>query len=512
MHTLRHLQRDLGAGQLDVPDIVECAAHPHRSRAGALRVAFTLEPQEQRVAAELEEAGALFIGDFEDRRKAAADRVGDLFGALATALARQLLGQLREAGNIGEHSRTLSRPAATVRIVDQVLLENAGEIRDRAFGVGDGHCGNGRELGVRANNTHVTAPGSRGNRAERIEVLPAAVLMSGFLASRRRKQVTNRRRFIGAVAAGLLVPPWTAHAQSPGKVARIGWLTPEVLEFHTRAFRDAMLALGYVEGKSYVIESRSAADDLGRLPKLAAELVNAKVDIIVAVGPPSIRAAKAATDTIPIVMAFWGSGGLIESGLVANMARPGGNVTGVTMLAAELEAKRLELLLQAVPRARKIAVLDSGMPFVFGELQKVAASTGVQLVMTPAGRGDPGYQRAFEAMTQARVDALLVPSFPRFFQDARQIIDLVAANRIPAIYEWPSMADDGGLMAYGPTFVDLEGRVASFVVRILKGDKPGALPIEQPSKFELVINLVTAKTLGLSIPQPLLLRADRVIG
>jgi putative tryptophan/tyrosine transport system substrate-binding protein len=323
-------------------------------------------------------------------------------------------------------------------------------------------------------------------------------------------QVTTRRRFLGAAATGLLMPRW-AHAQAPFRVARIGWLTPEVIEVHSRAFRDAMLALGYVEGKSYVVDTRSAAGDLDRLRPLAAELVAAKVDVIVAVAPPSIRAAKAATDTIPIVMAFWGSGGLIESGMIASLARPGGNVTGVTMLAAELEAKRLEFLLQAVPKARRIAVLDSGMAPGIAQVQKVAAGAGAQLFMTPVGAGDAGYQRAFEAMAREHIEGLLVPSFPRFFEDRRQIIELAAANRIPAIYEWPTMADDGGLMAYGPTFNDLEGRAASFVVRILKGDKPGVLPIEQPSKFELVVNLMTAKALGIAIPQPLLLRADRVI-
>lgn len=323
--------------------------------------------------------------------------------------------------------------------------------------------------------------------------------------------MTHRRAFIGAVAGGFLIAPLVSVAQPAGKIVRIGWLTPDVIEVHSRAFRDAMRALGYVEGQAYTIEFRSAGDDVDQLPKLAVELVNSKVDIIVAVGPRAIRAAKQATDAIPIVMAFWGGGGLIESGMVANLARPGENVTGVSMLAAELEAKRMELLLQAVPKARKIGVLDPGPDYTFSEIQKVAETAGVQLRMIPVGRGDAGYQRAFDAIAQAHVEALFVPSFPRFFKDARQIIDLAASGRIPAIYEWPATAEAGGLMAYGPTFGELDGSVASFVHRILKGAKPAVLPIEQPSKFELVINLGTAKTLGLSIPPALLLRADRVV-
>jgi putative tryptophan/tyrosine transport system substrate-binding protein len=323
--------------------------------------------------------------------------------------------------------------------------------------------------------------------------------------------MTNRRTFIGVAAGSLLIPPLAAMAQPAAKIARIGWLTPEVLEVHSLAFREAMRVLGNEEGKSYVIEARSADDNVDRLPALAAELVRANVDLIVAVGPPAILAARQATATIPIVMAFWGRGGLLESGLVANLARPGGNVTGVSMLAAELDAKRLELLLQAVPKARKVGVLDPGKGFTLTDIQRYADTAGAQLVVAPVAGGDDAYRLAFDALAQARVDALVVPSHPRFFKDARKIIDLAATRRLPAIYEWPSMAEDGGMMAYGPTFAELEERVASFVHRILKGAKPAVLAIEQPSKFELVINLKTAKALALTIPPPLLLRANRVL-
>jgi putative ABC transport system substrate-binding protein len=254
-----------------------------------------------------------------------------------------------------------------------------------------------------------------------------------------------------------------------------------------------MRALGYVVGQTVAFESRSAEDDLGRLPRLAAEVIDSKVDVIVAVSPPAILAARQATDTIPIVMAYWGAGGLIESGIVANFARPGGNVTGIYMFAAELDAKRLDLLLQTVPQARKVGVLDpQAAGFTLTEVQRVAGAVGVQLHVTAVGRGREGYQQAFDSLAKASVEALLVPSFPRFFRDARQIIELAARRRIPAVYEWPSMVKDGGLMSYGPTFAELDGRVAAFVDRILKGAKPADLPIEQPTKFELVINLKSA--------------------
>ena len=186
-----------------------------------------------------------------------------------------------------------------------------------------------------------------------------------------------------------------------------------------------------------------------------------------------------------------GAGGLIESGIIANFARPGGNVTGIYMLAAELDAKRLEL--QAVPKARKVGVLDpQAAGFTLTEVQRVAQAVGVQLHVTAVGRGREGYQRAFEWMAKARVEALLVPSFPRFFSDARQIIEGAARRRIPAVYEWPSMAEDGGLMAYGPTFAELDGRVAALVDRILKGAKPagvgGSIPSQPTIPFSSAVN------------------------
>ena len=259
-----------------------------------------------------------------------------------------------------------------------------------------------------------------------------------------------------------------------------------------------------------MFEVRSAENNLDRLPELAAELVRAKVDIIVAVSPPAIVAAKQATSTIPIVMDFWGGEGLIESGVAASFARPGGNITGVYMLAAELDAKRFELLLEALPGARKVAVLNRGNGWPFTDVRQAARAAKIQLYITDTP-GLEGYDLVFDAMARARVDALLVPSFPRFYFEHQRIIEAAAKRHIPAIYEWGEIAKDGGLMAYGPVFAQLNRRVAIQIDRILKGAKPGDLPIEQPTKFEFVVNLKTAKALGITIPESILVRADEVI-
>jgi putative ABC transport system substrate-binding protein len=325
------------------------------------------------------------------------------------------------------------------------------------------------------------------------------------------REARMNRLVAGVLSLVLLAAPLAAEAQPARGAYRIGWLTPTALEGALGAFRAALRRLGHVDGQTVAIEIRSAEDDLARLPRLAAELVDARVDVIVAVSPPAILAARQATDAIPIVMSFWGTTGLIESGMVTSFARPGGNVTGVYMLAAELDAKRLELLLQAVPRARRVGVLDPGAGLTLGEVRRVADAVGIRLHATTVGRGREGYQQAFDSLAKAQVDVLLVPSFPRFYKEARQIIDLARQRRIPAMYEWSSMARDGGLMAYGPPLDELLGRAAAFVDRIVKGARPGDLPIEQPTRFELVINLKTAKALGLTIPQSVLQRADEVI-
>jgi putative ABC transport system substrate-binding protein len=302
---------------------------------------------------------------------------------------------------------------------------------------------------------------------------------------------------------------WTGQCWAQAKIARIGLLTPASVGPRAPLV-EALRTLGYVEGQTITVEVRAAENNLERLPELAAELVRSKVDIIVAVSPPAIRAAKQATSTIPIVMGFWGGEGLIESGIVASFARPGGNITGVYMLASELDAKRFELLLEALPNAKKIAVLNGGNSMPFTQVRQAARAAGIQLLITDPP-GPEGYDRVFDAMAKARVDAVLVLSFPRFYYEHQRIIEAAAKRRIPAMYEWGEIARDGGLLAYGPIYAELVRGVAIYVDRILKGAKPGNLPIEQPTKFEFVVNLKTAKALGLTIPQSILVRADEVI-
>ena len=309
----------------------------------------------------------------------------------------------------------------------------------------------------------------------------------------------------------LLAAPIVAEAQPAGKVWRIGYLTPSDIPRETliAAFRE----FGYVEGRSAKFEIRSAQNNLDRLPELAAELVRTPVDIIVAVSPPAIVAARHATATVPIVMGFWGGQGLIESGVVASFSRPGGNVTGVYMLADELDVKRFELLLEAVPKARTVAMLNPGggwnVSRLTDDMRRIAEGRGARFLTSDESRD--GYETTFAAMSKAKVEAVLVPSFPRFYLERASIIEAAAKHRIPAIYEWGDMARAGGLIAYGPVIAELNRRVATYVDKILKGAKPGDLPVEQPTTFELVINLKTARALGITIPQALLLRADELI-
>lgn len=323
----------------------------------------------------------------------------------------------------------------------------------------------------------------------------------------------RRRSFLVPLGAAMVspLPAWTKQAKQGRRTYRIGWLTPSDVPEPEREFRAAMARLGYVEGENVVYQSLSAQDEVDRLPALAARLVKDKVDVIVAISPFAILPARAATDSIPIVMAFWGGPGLVESGLVRSLARPGGTVTGVSMLADELEGKRLEFLLEAIPKARRIGVLWRGADFESAETERIARSAGVALKVVACPEGGDRYRRAIATMAEERVDAVLVPSYPAFFRDAREIIDVLAARRLPAIYEWPVMADMGGLIAYGPRLELLEARVANYVDRILRGTRPGELPVEQPSSFELVVNQRTARAIGLSMSSSLLLRADRVI-
>jgi putative ABC transport system substrate-binding protein len=317
----------------------------------------------------------------------------------------------------------------------------------------------------------------------------------------------NRRAFI-AGASALLSASFDAAAQPPRRVWRIGYLSPAGNPRHT--LMDALREVGYVDGQTAKLEVRTAQNDLTRLPELARDLVRAQVDLIIAVSPPAIIAAKQATTSIPVVMRFWGGPGLVESGVVASFMRPGGNITGVYMFAAELDAKRLELLLETLPRARTIGVLNPGPGWSLNHLRPFADTRRIQLRLSDVP-GPNAYGPTFSALRRTGTDAVLVPSFPRFYQDHLLIIDAAAARRLPTMYEWGDIARAGGLVAYGPLLAELDRRVAAYIDQILKGAKPGDLAIEQATRFELVINLKTAKALGLSIPQGLLLRATQIV-
>jgi putative ABC transport system substrate-binding protein len=326
----------------------------------------------------------------------------------------------------------------------------------------------------------------------------------------------DRRAFLTGAGAAFLAAPLAAEAQQAAKVARIGLLAtnlasaPHVFE----AFRQGLRDLAYVEGRNLVIEYRDAEGKLERLPALAAELVALKIDVIVASDTPAALASKQATRTLPIVFL---ASDPVASGLVTSLARPGGNVTGLSGFAPELIGKRLELLKQAVPGISRVAVL--WQPGGQGErtekdLMKAAdvaaRALGVRLQFVDA-RGPADVDRAFSDMTAARAGALSVLSSVMFFSERRRLVTLAAKNRLPAVYPWREFADAGGLMAYGVNSADLYRRAATHVDKILKGAKPADLPVEQPTKFELVINLKTAKALGLTIPQSVLGRADEVI-
>ncbi|HUN68501.1 MAG TPA: ABC transporter substrate-binding protein [Burkholderiales bacterium] len=325
----------------------------------------------------------------------------------------------------------------------------------------------------------------------------------------------NRRdTLLGLLALG--AAPRSPSAQSAGRVYRIGYLHPGAVGPRDReTLRVGMRELGYVEGETITFVTRLAYGHAERLPALAAELISQHADVIVAVSPSAIRAARKATSSIPIVMGYWGgTPDPAQAGVVASLAHPGGNVTGVNMMDIALEPKRLALLVEAVPGSKLIAVLSyDGSRFEenMAGVRDTARALGVQLRMVEAPHLDDGFARAARSIVQSGAAAVLVPSSPRSKETRRRIIDSMAKYRIPAMFQWDFYADEGGLMAYGPTQREMDRQVARYVDRIFKGGRAGDLPVEQPTKFELVINLKTAKALGLTIPQSVLLRANRVI-
>lgn len=323
-------------------------------------------------------------------------------------------------------------------------------------------------------------------------------------------------RLIATLALGILPPPFAADAQQPARVPRIGFLHPDPImsaRLHRLdAFRQGLRELGYVEGQTIALEVRSAEGKRERLPALAAELVRLSVDVIVTATVPGIQAAQQATKTIPIVMAVVADP--VATGFVASLARPGGNISGLSMMAPEVVGKRLELLKEAIPRVSRVGVLwnpaNPAAALSLSETEAAARALGVRLQLLEV-RSPEELDGAFGAAARDRAGALIVLPDPMFLTHRTRIADLAAKSRLPAIYYARDYVEAGGLMAYGANLADLYRRAAYFVDRILKGAKPAELPVEQPTKFELVINLKTARALGLAIPQSVLMRTDQVI-
>ncbi len=313
----------------------------------------------------------------------------------------------------------------------------------------------------------------------------------------------------------LLAVAVIAEAQQPAKVPRIGYLVPgsaSTSRSSVDGFRQGLRDLGYVEGKNIVIEYRYAEGRDDRVRDLAADLVRLKVDIIVTSSTIAVGAAKELTGTIPIVMT--GTGDPVATGLVANLARPGGNVTGLSAVSSDLSTKQLELVREIVPRIRRVAVLfDPANPVnipAWKEMEGVAPGLGLQLLPLEV-RGPEEYEPAFGAAARGRADALLVRRDPINQNYQTRIVSLAAQSKLPAMCPLRQYVEVGGLVSYGVSTVDLSRRAAMYVDKILKGAKPADLPIEQPMKFEMVINLKAAKQIGLTIPPNVLVRADRVI-
>jgi putative tryptophan/tyrosine transport system substrate-binding protein len=331
-----------------------------------------------------------------------------------------------------------------------------------------------------------------------------------------------RNKFVGLALMLLLSALGVAgEAQQPGKVARIGYLSRDLHPADSRApaprnleaFRQGLRELGYVEGKNIIIEYRYADGRFERLPALAEELVRLKIEIIVADTTAAARGAKKATTTIPIVIASGSDP--IESGLVASLARPGGNVTGLTNYGGALLGKRLELLKEVVPKVSRFAFLDDGQGFsrsMFKETQSAAQTLGVKLQLVEVNAQEPDIDGAFRVIARERIGGLITGAGPLGLTlHRRRILELVQQNRMPAIYPSESWINGGGLIYYGANLPDLHRRAAIYVDKILKGAKPADLPVEQPMKFDLGINLKAAKQIGLTMPPNVLARADRVI-
>ena len=321
------------------------------------------------------------------------------------------------------------------------------------------------------------------------------------------------RSTVGLVLTLSLLAAPLADAQQSGKVPRIGFLVFVSSETRYRGFQQGLRELSYVEGQNIAIEFRSADGSLERLRDLADELVRLQVDVIVAGSTVGAEASKRATSTIPIVMANVGDP--LGTGLVASLARPGGNITGLTTMGEELSGKRLELIREVVPRLQRLAVLwnqhNPGGVASLKELKTAAQSVGVNLRSLAVRPPVPEIDKAFGTAKKWRADALIALDDSLILSNRTRIIALAARYRLPSVYGYREFPNAGGLMAYGPNRYEMYRRAATYVDKILKGAKPADLPVEQPTRFELVINLKTAKSLGLIIPQSVLIRVDQVI-
>jgi ABC-type uncharacterized transport system substrate-binding protein len=331
----------------------------------------------------------------------------------------------------------------------------------------------------------------------------------------RSEMIDGRLPFVVTITLIILVAAFTADAQQPKNITRIGYLATVSLSLNvarTDAFRQGLRELGYVEGKNLVIEWRSADGKLNRLPALATELVRLNVDVIVTGGPTATHAAKKATSTIPIVMGF--DNDPVGSGVVASLARPGRNITGLSSLAPEISGKQLELLKEIVPTLARVAVFgnndEPGNAQNLKEVELTAKAFGIKHqywnVVIPKD-----IHTAFQEASRARADALLALQNPVVQGQRVDVVELASKNQLPASYFAAEIVQDGGLMCYSTSFTDLFRRAATYVDKILKGAKPADLPVEQPKKFEFVINLKAAKRIGLTIPPSVLARADNVI-
>jgi len=322
----------------------------------------------------------------------------------------------------------------------------------------------------------------------------------------------DRRAFLGTLAGGLLAAPLTVEAQQAGKVYRIGYLSPASAHNPIdEAFERAMKDLGYIEGENLRLERRYTGGRTDQFAGAAAELVRLNVDLIVVWTPSATLAVKNATSTIPVV--FLAGGNVIENGLVSNLARPSGNLTGLTNIATHAYPKLLEILNELVPKLSHAAILRAPVddnPMAVEAAQSAARSLGLRLSNIPL-RGPEDLKEAFANILKEKPQALVVAASGWLYAHRREFIEFTAKNRLPTVYGFREVVVDGGLISLSSNLSDIAARGAFYVDRIIKGAKPGDLPVEQPTKFELVINLKTAQALGLTIPQSLLLRADRVI-